>query len=409
MSKLIKRKDGSYSKRGLWDNIRKNKGSGKEPTKEMLKQESKIKKEENMNSMYKKGGKTSKKKVMKEARREGESFMEESKELAFGAPKMGMGGARKYETGGPGKGLFDKVKDTSNALYYTAAANKANKDFDKAASFKTTSSESLENLNTKVMNANSAAKKAVQKANEKKLGGKIETGMEATGRQNRAEGKATMAGKKSYEAGGRKTGNPLKQANITAASDNTSVSTAPKPTGPSKPSWQLAQAQRIEKGNREVDKANAEYVKKEEAKKAAQQKKTEEIDAQLKKEEAERASKSRIRQRTGGIKQYKKGGFPDLNGDNEITFGDVLKGRLKGEEGKEKMMGGKMYKKGGKKTMEPGGGGRFAKMVSGLKKEGKSEDSAEAIAASVGRKKYGKSRFQAMAAAGKKKMGGKKC
>jgi hypothetical protein len=67
------------------------------------------------------------------------------------------------------------------------------------------------------------------------------------------------------------------------------------------------------------------------------------------------------------------------------------------------------YKKGGKKTMEPGGGGRFAAMVSGLKKEGKSEDSAKAIAASIGRKKYGKSKFQEMAAAGKKKMGGKKC
>ena len=43
MSKLIKRKDGSYSKRGLWDNIRANAGSGKKPTKEMLKQEKKIK------------------------------------------------------------------------------------------------------------------------------------------------------------------------------------------------------------------------------------------------------------------------------------------------------------------------------------------------------------------------------
>jgi uncharacterized protein YcfJ len=40
---LIKRADGSYSKRGLWDNIRANKGSGKAPTKEMLKQEKKIK------------------------------------------------------------------------------------------------------------------------------------------------------------------------------------------------------------------------------------------------------------------------------------------------------------------------------------------------------------------------------
>ena len=40
---LLKRKDGSKSKRGLWDSIRDNKGSGKKPTKEMLKQEKKIK------------------------------------------------------------------------------------------------------------------------------------------------------------------------------------------------------------------------------------------------------------------------------------------------------------------------------------------------------------------------------
>jgi hypothetical protein len=40
---LLKRKDGSYSQRGLWDNIRDNKGSGKKPSKEMLKQEKKIK------------------------------------------------------------------------------------------------------------------------------------------------------------------------------------------------------------------------------------------------------------------------------------------------------------------------------------------------------------------------------
>lgn len=48
--KMIKRKDGSYSQRGLWDNLRsksaKNKATGakpKAPTKEMLKQEKKIK------------------------------------------------------------------------------------------------------------------------------------------------------------------------------------------------------------------------------------------------------------------------------------------------------------------------------------------------------------------------------
>jgi hypothetical protein len=43
---MIKRADGSYSKRGLWDNIRANRGSGKKPTKQMLKQEDKINKDE---------------------------------------------------------------------------------------------------------------------------------------------------------------------------------------------------------------------------------------------------------------------------------------------------------------------------------------------------------------------------
>ena len=41
---MIKRADGSYSQRGLWDNIRANAGSGKKPTREMLEQERKIRK-----------------------------------------------------------------------------------------------------------------------------------------------------------------------------------------------------------------------------------------------------------------------------------------------------------------------------------------------------------------------------
>jgi len=40
---MLKRKDGSKSPRGLWDNIRAAKGSGKKPTAAMLKQEKKIK------------------------------------------------------------------------------------------------------------------------------------------------------------------------------------------------------------------------------------------------------------------------------------------------------------------------------------------------------------------------------
>jgi len=45
-SEKIKREDGSYSERGLWDNIRDSRGSGKKPTKEMLEQAEKIKKEQ---------------------------------------------------------------------------------------------------------------------------------------------------------------------------------------------------------------------------------------------------------------------------------------------------------------------------------------------------------------------------
>lgn len=54
---MIKRADGSYSQKGLWDNIRANKGSGKEPTKEMLKQEKKIKAEMEAGGMKVPGGK----------------------------------------------------------------------------------------------------------------------------------------------------------------------------------------------------------------------------------------------------------------------------------------------------------------------------------------------------------------
>jgi hypothetical protein len=42
---MIRRADGSYSKRGLWDNIRDNAGSGKAPTKEILEQERRIRRE----------------------------------------------------------------------------------------------------------------------------------------------------------------------------------------------------------------------------------------------------------------------------------------------------------------------------------------------------------------------------
>lgn len=55
---LIKRADGSYSKHGLWDSIRENKGSGKKPTSQMLEQERKISKQEGgyINPFMQQGG-----------------------------------------------------------------------------------------------------------------------------------------------------------------------------------------------------------------------------------------------------------------------------------------------------------------------------------------------------------------
>lgn len=50
-----------------------------------------------------------------------------------------------------------------------------------------------------------------------------------------------------------------------------------------------------------------------------------------------------------------------------------------------------------------GSGGRFKVLTTKLKKEGKSDEAAKAIAASAGRKKYGNTKMSAMAAKGKKK------
>lgn len=55
------------------------------------------------------------------------------------------------------------------------------------------------------------------------------------------------------------------------------------------------------------------------------------------------------------------------------------------------------------KSMKPGGGGRFKALTNKLEKQGKSAESAKAIAASVGRKKYGDKKMAQMAAAGRKR------
>lgn len=58
-----------------------------------------------------------------------------------------------------------------------------------------------------------------------------------------------------------------------------------------------------------------------------------------------------------------------------------------------------------KKAKAPklGSGERFKALSSKIQKAGKSEDASKAIAAAIGRKKYGNAKFQKMAAAGRKK------
>lgn len=52
--------------------------------------------------------------------------------------------------------------------------------------------------------------------------------------------------------------------------------------------------------------------------------------------------------------------------------------------------------------MKLGGGGRFKALVKKIKSQGKSASSAAAIAASIGRKKYGAKKFASLGAKGRK-------
>lgn len=62
-------------------------------------------------------------------------------------------------------------------------------------------------------------------------------------------------------------------------------------------------------------------------------------------------------------------------------------------------------KKSKAKKPKLGSGKRFAQGVEKLKKSGKSEESAKAIMASAGRKKYGTQKMAKMAASGRRRKG----
>jgi len=56
-----------------------------------------------------------------------------------------------------------------------------------------------------------------------------------------------------------------------------------------------------------------------------------------------------------------------------------------------------------KKSMKPGGGGRFQALTNHLENQGYDSGAAKAIAASAGRKKYGAHKMAEWAAAGKRR------
>ena len=60
------------------------------------------------------------------------------------------------------------------------------------------------------------------------------------------------------------------------------------------------------------------------------------------------------------------------------------------------------------KSLRPGGGGKFARMVDAMKRKGVPTKNAKAMAAAMGRKKYGTRRFATMAAKGRKRAAAKR-
>jgi hypothetical protein len=117
---LIRRADGSYSQRGLWDNIRANKGSGKKPTKEMLEQAKKIQAEEmmygGMIDEYGNGGYT----VRRSNDRKGKTHV-----------VTGPDGTKKY-FGDPNMGERSKSKHGKEAFYARHKTNLKNNPYFRA-------------------------------------------------------------------------------------------------------------------------------------------------------------------------------------------------------------------------------------------------------------------------------------
>lgn len=335
MSKqMIKRKDGSYSQRGLWDNIRANKGSGKRPTKAMLKQEKKIK------SKYELGGEVESTPVQYPALQSTGSSIQNLASNSLGAPvNVPAPQEEQPQTAFKKGGIKNKKSESMKTMYKKAG-------------------------------------KAPKKMRESFL----------------EESKEVHFGnppKKKMRRGGPEDGDP-------PAADSAATNTTP---------GQLAQT---------APEPKKEPVAKEESKKelgfydiAMQTAQSSPRGARVALRNARKVEEAKATgtRKGSNVGSALTGVGSALTGAANVVNSAKPSVTVKSEE----RTGGKRSYMGGGKSMKPGGGGRFAAMVNELKGKGKSEASSAAIAASVGRKKYGKNKFQAMAAAGKKRMGGKNC
>jgi hypothetical protein len=260
-----------------------------------------------MNSMYKKGGKASKKPMKKE------SFMEESKELHFGAPgvtppmkKKMMGG--KYEMGGLGDGTTTK----KNLLGQTVTTNRSGLDYDRTVTRKDGSVAKQSGVKTEAFNAETGTSDTDNFYKKK---------YDRSGKLKSSESTVNKYIQEDKNSKGEYDGNSIPYSFSAKANGNGKVTR--------------------ENGYKTVDNPDRLTIN--------------ESSSSSKKDLQEKARRSRASFETGG------------------------------------------------KSMAPGGGGRFEALVNKLKSKGKSADQAKGIAASAGRAKYGKSKFQAMAAAGRKK------
>lgn len=333
MSKqMIKRKDGSYSQRGLWDNIRANKGSGKKPTKAMLKQEKKIK------SKYGLGGEMDNNPVQYPVLQSAASSMQNQASNSLGAP-VNMPQEEQPQSAFKKGGIKNKKSEIMKTMY--KKAGKAPK---------------------KMKESFLEESKEIHFGNPPK-------------------------GKKKFRMGGDPTDPPAGTATSTTA------------TEPEKP---VAEKKEEKKEPGFYDLAM--QVAQTKPKAALRQAKN------LEKKKLQTEEDIKVAEATKTRKGANFGAGAAGLGSAATGLGNLVNSFKPGVTVKtEERTGGKRSYMGGGKSMKPGGGGRFAAMVGELKGKGKSAEQAAGIAASAGRKKYGKSKFQAMAAAGKARMGGKKC